>query len=376
MASRDGAGQAPAMLVFDTMGREGDDFVLYARAFTTRRRMHVMFEKAYAKLDEVLEKKPNHKDALYYQGMIHLSVKSKRLYNVDKAIEKLAHAVLGCPAGRHAFTKQIERDIRRKYPKGKKPRMKRHVLPDFFCWEWLASREDGPSIDDLFEKSDEDDSWIMRHTTLCAWVQKHVRDASSAHEACVVGVALAMMTPKAADHILASLVQGDSLTVEWLAPDGETLAAECLEELRGLPIGDDNVTDGELATTAEELQQDIQAPPCGAEDLSQATLDELKSLLDYERSEREDLSTAMEKAAAGIRDQGWIPDQALVEHLKKRRLVLNQVARRIVQMGTDFSIDPGPMTTAEELHAVVQHIPEAGSNRDRCTEAMTLRWRT
>ena len=78
---------------------------LYGQAFTTRRRMHVMFEKAYSKLDEVLEKKPGHQEALYYQGLIHLSVKSKRLHSIEKAVQKLAAAGDYAPAlaelGRH-----------------------------------------------------------------------------------------------------------------------------------------------------------------------------------------------------------------------------------------------------------------------------------
>ena len=71
---------------------------LYNRAFTTRRRMHLMFEQAYTKLDDVLKSKPNHASALFYQGLIHMSVKSKKLHDPEKAIKKLALAGDFAPA--------------------------------------------------------------------------------------------------------------------------------------------------------------------------------------------------------------------------------------------------------------------------------------
>ncbi|MFT7621507.1 MAG: tetratricopeptide (TPR) repeat protein [Myxococcota bacterium] len=78
---------------------------LYNKAFVARGRMNVLFEQAYRKFGAVLETTPKNQEALFYQGLIHLSVKSKKLYDVDKAIEKLAACGDYAPAlaelGRH-----------------------------------------------------------------------------------------------------------------------------------------------------------------------------------------------------------------------------------------------------------------------------------
>lgn len=71
---------------------------MYDAAFTTRKRMHLKLEQAYAKLSGVLAKSPKYAPALYYQGLIHLSVKSKTLHNTEKGLAQLRAAGEYAPA--------------------------------------------------------------------------------------------------------------------------------------------------------------------------------------------------------------------------------------------------------------------------------------
>ncbi|MFT5432592.1 MAG: tetratricopeptide (TPR) repeat protein, partial [Myxococcota bacterium] len=69
---------------------------LYNKAFSSRFGIGRAFEKSYAKMDVVLKKNPKHAEALYYQGLMHISVKSKKLHNIEKGVAKLK------AAGEHA----------------------------------------------------------------------------------------------------------------------------------------------------------------------------------------------------------------------------------------------------------------------------------
>ena len=84
-------GGAVALAFFDAK-------MLYQQAFVQWRRMSGMLDNAYTKLDSVLQARPKDREALYYQGLIHLSIKSKKLHNVAKGLAKLKEAGAYAPA--------------------------------------------------------------------------------------------------------------------------------------------------------------------------------------------------------------------------------------------------------------------------------------
>jgi predicted Zn-dependent protease len=65
---------------------------LYERAFQVRRGMTPLLMQSYQKLDAVLLIAPTHKGALYYQGLIHMTVKSSERYNLKDARAKFEAA--------------------------------------------------------------------------------------------------------------------------------------------------------------------------------------------------------------------------------------------------------------------------------------------
>lgn len=71
---------------------------LYERAFTSYSMMGQLLAQAYDKLDKVLKVKANLPEALFYQGRIHESVKSKAHYDLEKAVAKYKAAGKFAPA--------------------------------------------------------------------------------------------------------------------------------------------------------------------------------------------------------------------------------------------------------------------------------------
>lgn len=65
---------------------------LYERAFTSRRRMNVLLEQSFSRLEAVLKARPGDSEALYYRGLIHLSVKSSRLFDPARGVASLREA--------------------------------------------------------------------------------------------------------------------------------------------------------------------------------------------------------------------------------------------------------------------------------------------
>ena len=88
VAMRDGAAAADFL----------DARRIYDSAFASYSDFAPTMERAFALLEGVLAKKAGYAPALYYQGLIHLSVKSAKLHSVEKAREKLTAAGDYAPA--------------------------------------------------------------------------------------------------------------------------------------------------------------------------------------------------------------------------------------------------------------------------------------
>ena len=89
---------------------------LYEKAFSDWRRIGAQMNEAYDKMNIVLAQEPKHAGALYYQGMIHLSIKSQKHHSLSKGLAKLTAADDHEPAlvalGRYWRTQdELERSV-------------------------------------------------------------------------------------------------------------------------------------------------------------------------------------------------------------------------------------------------------------------------